>query len=118
MIDGYGCEFKALQDKALMSDIMKKIANNEKMKMLIEPKIVEAFNNDKGDHGGYSGFVIIQESHISIHTFPHVGFVSIDVYTCRGNMNIGQIIDILRLAYSIKDMEVHIQNRGLLYPVL
>jgi len=40
----------------------------------------------KKDPGGWSGFVIIAESHISIHTFPARRFVSIDVYTCKNGL--------------------------------
>ncbi len=33
---------------------------------------------------GVSGSVIIAESHLSIHTWPQNGYVSVDVYTCGG----------------------------------
>ena len=31
---------------------------------------------------GISGYVLIAESHISIHTWPADGYASIDIYTC------------------------------------
>jgi S-adenosylmethionine decarboxylase len=33
-------------------------------------------------NGGVSGFVLLAESHISIHTWPEHGYAAIDVYTC------------------------------------
>lgn len=33
-------------------------------------------------NGGVSGAVILQESHISIHTWPETGFAAVDVYMC------------------------------------
>lgn len=33
---------------------------------------------------GVSGSVVIAESHLSIHTWPENGYVSIDIYTCGG----------------------------------
>lgn len=33
---------------------------------------------------GVSGVVVIAESHLSIHTWPEYGFVSIDFFTCGG----------------------------------
>ena len=33
---------------------------------------------------GVSGTVVIAESHLSIHTWPEVGYVAIDIYTCGG----------------------------------
>jgi S-adenosylmethionine decarboxylase len=32
--------------------------------------------------GGVSGFVLLAESHISIHTWPEHGYAAIDIYTC------------------------------------
>ena len=31
---------------------------------------------------GVSGVVIVQESHLSIHTWPEVGYAAVDFYTC------------------------------------
>ena len=36
---------------------------------------------------GYTGFGILKESHISIHTYPEENKVSIDFYSCK-NLNI------------------------------
>ncbi len=35
------------------------------------------------DQGGLSGFVLLVESHIAIHTFPSEGFASVDVFSCK-----------------------------------
>ena len=32
--------------------------------------------------GGVSGFVLLAESHISIHTWPEHHYAAIDIYTC------------------------------------
>ncbi len=34
------------------------------------------------DPQGVTGFVLLAESHISIHTWPELGYAAIDVYTC------------------------------------
>lgn len=31
---------------------------------------------------GVTGFVLLAESHISIHTWPELGYAAVDVYTC------------------------------------
>ena len=39
---------------------------------------------------GVSGTVVIAESHLSIHTWPEVGYVAVDIFTCGGlDPNIG-----------------------------
>ncbi len=35
-------------------------------------------------HYGYSTFVMIAESHLSLHTFPEEGFLTFDCYSCTG----------------------------------
>ena len=30
-----------------------------------------------------SGFVLIAESHISVHTFPDRGYVNVDIFSCK-----------------------------------
>lgn len=36
---------------------------------------------------GVSGAVIIQESHLTIHTWPEYGYASVDLYTCGDSVN-------------------------------
>jgi len=43
---------------------------------------------------GVTGFLLLQESHISIHTWPEENFAAIDIFPC-GSMNTTLIIDIL-----------------------
>lgn len=32
---------------------------------------------------GATGFILLEESHISIHTWPEKGYVAIDVFSCK-----------------------------------
>ncbi|MCS7084711.1 MAG: polyamine aminopropyltransferase, partial [Bacteroidia bacterium] len=36
---------------------------------------------------GVSGVVVIQESHLAIHTWPEYGYASVDVFTCGSQVN-------------------------------
>ena len=86
-IAGYGGDFTKLNDKELVLSCLNDLPEKLGMKKLSKPEIYFAKGNDKKDPGGWSGFVVIEESHISIHTFPAKGFVSADVYTCQNGMN-------------------------------
>ena len=35
------------------------------------------------DGGGFTGTVVLAESHLAIHTWPESGFVTVDVYVCN-----------------------------------
>ena len=49
------------------------------MKVLAGPYVVEGFP----ENPGWTGFVIIDKSHISIHTFNEGNGVSVDVFSCK-----------------------------------
>ena len=44
----------------------------------------EQLNAREHLHYGYSTFVMIAESHLSLHTFPEAGFLTFDCYSCTG----------------------------------
>lgn len=85
------------------------------MRRLIPPYVVRAPANRKKDPGGWSGFVIIQESHISVHTFPARRFVSIDVYSCK-DFNPAPVRRYFLRVFGIKKMENNLIVRGKDYP--
>src|SRR3972149_2904919 len=49
------------------------------MEVLAGPLVVEG----KPDNPGWTGFVIIDKSHIAVHTFDRGCVVSIDVFSCN-----------------------------------
>jgi S-adenosylmethionine decarboxylase len=32
---------------------------------------------------GVTGFILLEESHISVHTWPEHGFVALDIFSCN-----------------------------------
>ena len=49
------------------------------MSILLGPYVVEGVPGNPG----WTGFVVIDKSHISVHTFTETSTVSIDVYSCK-----------------------------------
>ena len=37
------------------------------------------------DNGSFTGVIALAESHVAVHTWPELGTVNIDVYTCNYN---------------------------------
>ena len=66
--------------------------------------------------GGLSGFVLIAESHISLHTFPLQGFISADVYTCQNQLDAEAIVSRFQTAFALKAVDRQRAKRGLRYP--
>lgn len=115
-IDGYGCSEKALGDMEHVFRVLDELPGHMGMHKIITPYVVKANENDKKDPGGFSGFVMIQESHISVHTFPKRRFVSIDVYSCT-NFETKEVEQYLTHAFGISERETNVIVRGRRYPM-
>lgn len=44
---------------------------------------------------GVTGFLLLAESHISVHTWVDEGFAAIDIFTC-GPMNTDKVLEVIR----------------------
>lgn len=115
MMDMYNCDSSSLNDKDLVENILNDLPEKLGMHKLIEPCVVYAQANGIKDPGGWSGFVMIQESHISIHTFIKRRFVTVDVYSCR-EFDTKMASNYFQEAFKTTDVEVISEKRGLRYP--
>jgi len=116
MIDGYDGDPIKLDDRELVFKCLNELPEKTQMHKICEPQIVSFPGNDKKDPGGHSGFVMIAESHISIHTFPKKKFVSIDFYTCSNEMNREFVEKYFQETFALKDLEVNFVKRGTRFP--
>lgn len=62
--------------------------------------------------GGITGYCVISESHISIHTWPEKNYFSFDIFSCR-NFNEKTIEKILNKSFQIKKCNKTVLKRGL-----
>ena len=116
-IDGYGGNPEKLNDKALVLKCLAELPEKIDTQILGGPEVYFAQEGKSKDPGGWSGFVVIAESHISIHTFPKRCFVSADVYTCNTeDLNQALVTDYFKNAFDLADVEVNVINRGTRYP--
>lgn len=115
-IDGYGGDLKRLNSEEAVTSALTEICDALRMYPLTKPLVVSAPDNHIKDPGGWSGFLMIAESHISIHTFPKRGFVSADVYTCQNGIDQAFVTDFFMKKFKLRDVEVHFIKRGTRYP--
>jgi S-adenosylmethionine decarboxylase len=114
-LDLYGCDSKILASRRLVEQFLNLLTRRLQMRKLYGPKVVWAFDNQLKDPGGWSGFVIIQESHFSIHTFPKRRFASMDVYSCR-DFDYLAVIRFSKKFFMARSAEKNIIVRGKRYP--
>jgi S-adenosylmethionine decarboxylase len=115
-IDGYKGDAHRLDDMLLVFNSLNELPEKLGMKKLNPPYVVSAPSNAKKDPGGFSGFVMIAESHISIHTFPKKRFVSIDIYTCKNRLPEKIVLNYFKKTFKLEETETHLIKRGLKFP--
>jgi S-adenosylmethionine decarboxylase len=115
-LDGYEGDSKRLNDKKLVSSCLEELCKILRMRPLGKAHIVSAPDNHIKDPGGWSAFLIIAESHISMHTFPRRHFMSADVYTCQNGIDADFVVDFFIKTFHLKEVEKHFIKRGTKYP--
>ena len=75
LVEYYNCDSEILKDPAFIESQMKQAALEAKA--TIVESVFHHFNP-----WGVSGAVIVEESHLTIHTWPEYGFASADFFTC------------------------------------
>lgn len=116
-LDCYGGDPEKLNDRDIVQRILDELPNILGMNKLAEPQVYFAPDTFGKDPGGWSGFVVVAESHISIHTFPARKFLSADVYSCKSGMECLAIENYFKEKFGIQEIETNFIKRGTKYPV-
>lgn len=64
-----------------------------------------------GEKSGITGVALLAESHISIHTWPEIGFVALDVFMC-GACNPHLALPVLEQFFRPQKMKITATARG------
>jgi S-adenosylmethionine decarboxylase len=113
-IDASSCDRKRLVDQSLVYDILNNLPEKLGMHKMTMPYAVK-WMDPGATIPGISGFVMIAESHISIHTFPEKDYVFIDVFSCRG-FDVEEATKLLVSAFGAKKHTKDVVTRGTDFP--
>ena len=75
LVELYGCRADALDDCALVEAALADAA--EQAGATLVGRVFHRFQP-----AGVSGVVLIAESHLTIHTWPELGYAAVDLFTC------------------------------------
>lgn len=64
-------------------------------------------------NGGISGVAVLAESHISVHTWPEIGYAAFDVFMC-GTCDPRRAVPVLRRFFLPGREQIDMQRRGIL----
>ena len=82
VIDAYGGDREKMWDEEVVRNFLSEYPSSLGMTKLCEPQVL-TYIAPKDEDSGVTGFVVIAESHISIHTFPNRDFAYVDVFSCK-----------------------------------
>jgi len=122
-MDGFGqhltldvskCNRKKLSDINLVYDILSRLPAKLSMTKMTLPHVVKWLDPGAVIEG-ISGFVMIAESHISIHTFPEKDYVFMDIFSCKP-FDAEKAIKLLTSIFESKKFTKKIVKRGIDFP--
>ena len=113
-IDGYGGDYQQLSDLDFIFDLLDDCPDRIGMTKIMPPYVFKYHGKVPTDWG-ISGFVLIAESHISVHTFPDRAHVSVDIFSCK-EFDTDAAIQQIKAAFGLATVECRILERGLEYP--
>lgn len=113
-IDASVCDRKRLTDQSLVYDILNTLPEKLGMTKMTLPQVVK-WLDPGATIEGISGFVMIAESHISIHTFPEKDYAFIDVFSCKG-FDVENAVKLLTNAFEAKKHTKKVVKRGIDFP--
>lgn len=115
ILDGYGCSLKRLVDQNFIWHFLDTCPIEIGMTKVSTPHVFEMKTKGEGAWG-YSGFVLLAESHIFIHTFPNRGSLNLDIFSCKPFDEKGAIKYVVNL-FCIKKKRVRQLDRGIEFPL-
>ena len=110
-IDGSVIDKDLLQSEDTLYEILEYLPDAIGMQKISRPKVVRWVGKKPHDWG-YSGYVLIAESHIAIHTFVEWGYISMDVYSCKP-FDAQVVLDLAKKWLKLERMNHCLMNRGL-----
>lgn len=105
LVEFYNCDNELLNDAGKIKEYMVEAANVAKATVV--ESIFHTFNP-----WGVSGVVVIQESHLTIHTWPEYGYAAVDLFTCGEDVDPWIAFDYLKEKFKAEKTETVEINRG------
>lgn len=102
----YNCDSDVLNNKELVAKYMEEAA-------IAANATIVTSDFHMFSPWGVSGVVVIQESHLAIHTWPEYGYASIDLFTCGDSVNPWKAFDYLKEKLNSEITETNEVPRGL-----
>lgn len=113
-IDGFGANRTLLADVELVRGFLETYPDEIGMTKISNPHVFR-YEGVNPQDWGVSGFVLIAESHIAVHTFVEHEQIWVDIFSCKG-FEEEPVIDRILTTFEVADFRKNLLERGLEYP--
>jgi S-adenosylmethionine decarboxylase len=110
MLELYGCDRHILSNESLVKSVLEEYPARVEMERVSPVHLYQIETSNPLD-AGLSGFVVIAQSHISLHAWPEYGEVDIDICSCK-EFSQEDAIAFAKQMFQTDDVEAHFVVRG------
>ena len=110
MLELYHCKSETLVDAALLRRVLDEFPARVDMEKVSPVHLYDIETSNPLD-AGMSGFVVIAQSHISLHAWPEYGEVDIDICSCK-EFSQEDAIAFAKEVFQTDDIETHFVIRA------
>ena len=110
MLELYGCDRHILSNESLVKSVLEEYPARVEMEKVSPVHLYQIETSNPLD-AGLSGFVVIAQSHISLHAWPEYGEVDIDICSCK-EFSQEDAIAFAKQMFQTDDVEAHFVVRG------
>jgi S-adenosylmethionine decarboxylase len=110
MLELYNIEREILSSEPLMRRVLDEYPSRIGMEKVSPVHLYDIETSNPAD-AGLSGFVVIAQSHVSLHAWPEYGEVDIDICSCK-EFNQEDAITFAREIFLTDDVEAHFVVRA------
>jgi S-adenosylmethionine decarboxylase len=104
-VDMYGCGFDTLDNLEFVKSAMLTAVREANMTLL-------DFSYYKFEPQGLTALALLAESHMSIHTYPELGYAAIDVFTCGDHSRPDKAVAVLKSFFRPEKTKITNIRRG------
>ncbi|HZS75666.1 MAG TPA: S-adenosylmethionine decarboxylase [Ktedonobacteraceae bacterium] len=110
MLDLYGCDPGLLANEAHLRRVIDEYPKRIDMQK-VSPVFLRDIKTSNPLDDGYSGFVIIATSHVSLHAWPAYRMLNLDIFSCN-EFDVEEVINFAREMFAPTDIEVRAVTRA------
>ncbi|EHO78043.1 adenosylmethionine decarboxylase [Fusobacterium ulcerans] len=105
LVEYYDCDVETLKNTLLIEKYMIEAA--EAAKATIVKSVFHTFNP-----WGVSGVIVIEESHLTIHTWPEYKYAAVDLFTCGDMLDPLAAFTLLKMKLKAERFDLKKMLRG------